>query len=111
MCAGPAIEDRWGKSAKELPVDHPAWDLEAYYIGQALASVVLILSPQKIILGGGVMHQSHLFPMISKYMNQFLNDYIKHDALKDPNYIQWPALGDNAGLCGSIALAMKALEK
>lgn len=111
MCAGPAIEDRWGKSAKELPVDHPAWDLEAYYIGQALASVVLILSPQKIILGGGVMHQSHLFPMISRYMNQFLNDYIKHDALKDPNYIQWPALGDNAGLCGSIALAMKALEK
>ena len=54
LAAGPAIEARWGKKGQELPEDHPAWDLEAYYIGQALATYVLVLSPKKIILGGGV---------------------------------------------------------
>ncbi len=110
LAAGPAIEDRWGVSAKELPEDHPAWDLEAYYIGQALANIVLTLSPKKIILGGGVMHQSQLFPLIYKYMNEFLNGYIQKEQLNDPEYIVWPELGDNAGLCGSLALAMKAME-
>lgn len=111
LAAGPAIEERWGQSAKELPLDHPAWDLEAYYIGQALANIVLTLSPQKIILGGGVMHQSHLFPMISKYMNQFLNGYIQKDELQAEDYIVWPELGDNAGLCGSLALALQAKKE
>jgi len=113
MTAGPAIEDRWGIPAKELAPDHPAWDLEAYYLGQALANLILILSPKKIILGGGVMHQSHLFPMIGKYVQENLNGYVQHDTiLKDiDNYIVWPKLGDNAGLCGSLALAMDALDK
>lgn len=109
LAAGPAIEERWGISAKELDINHPAWDLEAYYIGQALANIVLVLSPKKIILGGGVMHQSHLFPMIQKYMNQFLEGYIQKKELADPNYIVWPKLGDNAGLCGSLALAKQVL--
>lgn len=111
LCAGPAIEERWGKSAKELPADHPAWDLEAWYIGQAMANIVLTLSPKKIILGGGVMHQSQLFPMIRKYMREFLDGYIQNDTvLNDDDYVVWPALGDNAGLCGSLALAVQALE-
>ena len=112
LCSGPAIEERWGISAKELAPDHPAWDLEAWYIGQAMANVVLTLSPKKIILGGGVMHQSHLFPRILKYMRENLNGYIQNDAvLHDDHYIVWPELGDNAGLCGSLALAVDALKK
>lgn len=112
LCAGPAIEERWGVSAKELAPDHPAWDLEAWYIGQAMANIVLTLSPKKIILGGGVMHQSHLFPKILKYMREDLNGYINNDSvLHDDNYIVWPQLGDNAGLCGALALAVDALKK
>ena len=55
------------------------------------------------------MHQSHLFPMIQKYMNQFLEGYIQKKELTDSDYIVWPKLGDNAGLCGSLALAKQVL--
>ena len=57
------------------------------------------------------MHQSHLFPMISKYMNEFLNGYIQKDELQAEDYIVWPELGDNAGLCGSLALALQAKKE
>lgn len=114
LAAGPAVEERWGVKGKDLPVDHPAWDLEAWYIAQALAIYVLTLSPKKIILGGGIMHQSQLFPMIEKYLQERLNGYIQKDeiitdAIKD--YIVWPALGDNAGVCGALALAKLAYER
>ncbi len=108
LAAGPAIEARWGKKGSELDVEHPAWDLEAYYIAQALSTYILTLSPEKIILGGGVMHQQQLFPMIHKYVQQQLNGYVSKaeitsDAIKD--YIVYPALQDDAGICGALALA------
>ena len=114
LAAGPAIEARWGKKGFELPEDHPAWDLEAYYIGQALANYILIISPKKIILGGGVMHQLQLFPMVHKYLQERLNGYIQKDeittdAIKD--YVVAPGLGDNAGVCGALALAKLAKER
>ena len=112
MAAGPAIEERWGVKGNELPEDHPAWDLEAYYIAQALANYILILSPKKIILGGGVMHQRQLFPMIHKYTLENLNNYIQKDEIiKDiENYIVAPGLGDNAGVCGALALAKSVVK-
>ena len=63
MAAGPAIEDRWQKKGQELPPDHPAWDLEAHYLALALRSFICTLSPQRIIMGGGVMEQPQLFPL------------------------------------------------
>ena len=114
LAAGPAIEARWGKKGQELPEDHPAWDLEAYYIGQALATYVLVLSPKKIRLGGGVSKQKQMFPMIFKYLREFLNGYIQKDEIltdKIEDYIVSPALGDNAGVCGALALAKQALSK
>ena len=113
LCAGPAVEERWGMKGKDIPVDHPAWDLEAWYIAQALAIYVLTLSPKKIILGGGIMHQSQLFPLIDKYLVERLNGYIQKDEIttdKIKDYIVWPELGDNAGVCGALALAKAALE-
>lgn len=114
LAAGPAIEERWGVKGHELAKDHKAWDLEAWYIAQALAIYVLTLSPKKIILGGGVMHQEQLFPLIHKYLQERLNGYIQKDeittdAIKD--YIVYPGLGDNAGVCGALALAKMALER
>lgn len=113
LAAGPAIEERWGKSAKELPVDHPAWDLEAYYIAQALCIYILTISPKKIILGGGVMHQKQLFPMIHKYVQEMLNGYVAKEEIttdKIKDYIVYPGLADNAGFCGGLALAKQALK-
>lgn len=113
LAAGPAIEERWGCKAYDLPSDHEAWDLEAYYIGQALAAFILILSPKKIILGGGVMKQKQLFPLIHRYTLEFLNGYIQKDILLNDieNYIVSPFLEDNAGICGALALAKNAYDK
>src|SRR5690606_37385737 len=60
LAAGPAIEKRWGVSAQDLPPDHAAWTLEANYLALGMANITLALSPQRIIMGGGVMEQSHL---------------------------------------------------
>ena len=112
MASGPAIERRWGVKGSELASDHPAWPMEAYYIGQALVSTILLLSPKKVILGGGVMHQRQLFPMIREEVKRHLNGYVAHDAILKhiDDYIVPPGLGDNAGLCGALALGLAALR-
>lgn len=113
LAAGPAIEKRWGAKGSELPEDHPAWALEAYYIGQAVASTILMLSPKRVILGGGVMHQKQLLPMIRAEVKRNLNGYVSAAALQDgiDEYIVSPGLGDNAALCGSLALGLAAWKR
>ncbi|PWW03147.1 fructokinase [Paenibacillus cellulosilyticus] len=113
MAAGPAIEKRWGIKGSELTVDHPAWAMEAFYIGQAVANSVLMLSPQKVILGGGVMHQQQLFPIIRAEVKRLLNGYVSASQLTDDidSYIVQPGLGDNAGLCGALALGLAAAKQ
>ncbi|HEY2494725.1 MAG TPA: ROK family protein [Paenibacillus sp.] len=112
LAAGPAISKRWGVPAVELSADHPAWQMEAYYLAQALMNYILIVSPEKIIMGGGVMKQPQLFPLIHKELKSLLNGYVQHSALNDniEQYIVSPQLGDNAGLCGALALAKMALS-
>lgn len=111
MASGPAIEKRWGVKGNELPDDHKAWEMEAYYLGQALSGVILLLSPKKVILGGGVMHQEQLFPLVRAQVAQNLNGYVASPAILDDmdDYIVPPALGDNAGLCGALALGIAAI--
>lgn len=112
MAAGPAIEERWGAKAIQLADREEVWDLESYYIAQALMGIVLTLSPQKIILGGGVMHQKQLFPMIREKMLKELNGYIQAKELADiDNYIVPASLNDDQGIMGCIKLAMNSLEE
>jgi fructokinase len=110
LACGPAIEERWGLRGEEIPSDHPAWDLEANYLALALVNFILILSPQKIILGGGVMDNKFLFPIIRKKVLNLLNKYITTPGLleKIDTYIVPPSLGNKAGVLGGIALAMRA---
>jgi fructokinase len=112
LANGPAIQARWGKPAFELPPDHPAWDLEADYLAQALAAYVCVLSPERIILGGGVMEQTRLFPMIRTKLKKALNGYIAAEALDKgiDTYVVAPALGNKAGVFGAIALGLEALS-
>lgn len=107
LAAGPGMEERWGVKCDKLPPGHKAWDIEAYYIAQAVMNYILILSPDKIILGGGVMKQMQLFPLIRKHVKEMLNNYVQtKEILEDiENYIVYPGLGDNAGLLGAVALA------
>jgi fructokinase len=110
LAAGPAIEKRWGTKAHLLPADHIAWEFEADYLAQAIMNTVLFVSPQRIILGGGVMEQLHLFPMIRRNVLARLNGYISSTAIVDhiDEYIVPPALGNRAGMLGALVLAMRA---
>lgn len=110
LACGPALMKRWGvQSALDLPSEHEAWDLEAYYLAAACANYTLILSPNKIILGGGVMKQKNLFSKIHQLLPNILNNYIPHENItntdKIKDYIIPAGLGDNAGIAGAIALA------
>jgi fructokinase len=103
LAAGPAIEERWGKKGQELEGQKEVWEIEAYYLAQALAQYILILSPQKIILGGGVMKQTQLFPLIRQNVQELINGYVELEDLE--SYIVPPGLGDNAGITGALVLA------
>ncbi len=110
LAAGPAVEARWGQRAENLPPDHPAWGLEAEYIASALHTLICVYSPQRIILGGGLMNQRHLFPLIREKVLRSLNQYVQHPALLDQidAFIVPPVLGNRAGILGGIALAQDA---
>ena len=110
MCAGPALEGRWGQRAENLPLNHRAWDLEAHYLALGLVNFICTLSPQRIIMGGGVMDQKHLFPMIRERVQEYLSGYVQSpDILENiNNYIVPPGLGNRAGVLGAIALAQQA---
>ncbi len=112
LASGPAIEKRWGCSAKDLPENHPAWDLEAHYIALGLQSLICSYSPQRIILGGGVMKRGFLFPLIRDKVLSYLAGYVKAQEITDEidQYIVAPALGDRAGVLGAVALAKIKME-
>ncbi|WP_262985707.1 ROK family protein [Paenibacillus sp. PL91] len=76
MASGPAIEKRCNMKGSEIPADHPAWAVQAFYIGQAVTTAILMLSPKKVILGGGVMQQKQLLPMIRTEVQRNLNGYV-----------------------------------
>ena len=110
LCAGPALEGRWQTRAENLPLDHPAWELEAHYLALGLVNIICTLSPQRIIMGGGVMDQSHLFPLVHNNVYMMLNGYIQAAQILEnmDSYIIPPGLGSRAGVLGAIALAQDA---
>ena len=111
MAAGPAIEERWGTKGKDLAGNDNVWELEAFYIGQAIVNLILTLSPERIILGGGVMHQLQLFDMIRREVKKQLNDYIVTPLLQNMDqYIVPASLNDDQGIMGCIKLAIDACQ-
>ena len=113
LAAGPAIEKRWGRKGYELPEDHPAWDLEAAYLAQMCVNMICAFSPEKIILGGGVMQQKHLFPLIRQKTLALLNGYVQaKEILEDiEHFIVEPGLGTKSGATGALLLAQQAYEE
>jgi fructokinase len=107
LASGPALEKRWGVRAETLTPDHPAWKLEARYLALALVNFICTLSPQRVILGGGVMEQAQLFPLIRREVQQLLNGYVQSPVIIEniDAYIVPPGLGKRAGVLGAIALA------
>lgn len=112
LASGPAIEKRWGVSAKELPPEHPAWRVESDYLAQMCHNAIMAFSPEKIILGGGVMQQKFLLPIIREKTLALLGGYICAPAVDAglADYIVEPGLGVNSGVMGAYLLAREALE-
>ena len=112
MAAGPALEERWGQRAETLPEDHPAWELEAHYLALGLVNFICTLSPQRIIMGGGVMEQPQLFPLIRRKVQELLNGYVQSPEIltRIDEYITPPKLGNRAGVLGGIALAQQTIR-
>ncbi len=113
LASGPAMLARWGISAQQLQENHEGWRLEAHYLALGLVTWVCILSPQRIILGGGVMQRPHLFPLIQNEFSALINRYIKAHELNEGlcDYIVSPGLGNRSGVLGALALAERALGK
>lgn len=99
MASGPAMQVRWNAPADQLPADHDAWHVQADYLAQACINLACILSPQAIVLGGGVMEQRQLFPLIQARAAQITNGYLPLPAIVPPG-CQYP------GLSGALALAL-----
>lgn len=112
LASGPAIEKRWGTPAYRLGVNHPAWALEALYLAYGLSNLICTLSPQRLILGGGVMRQPQLFPLIWQKVPQLLAGYVQAPMILEhiDRYIVPPGLGSDSGVLGAVALAMQALQ-
>jgi fructokinase len=110
LAAGPAVAARWGGKGEDLPPDHHAWQLEAHYLALGITNLICTLSPQRIVLGGGIMRQAGLFPLIRTKTLELLNDYLQVREIVErmDEYIVPPQLGDNAGVLGAIALASDA---
>lgn len=103
LASGPAIEARWGAQGRDLPKDHPAWALEARYLGLAIANYICTLSPDRIVIGGGVMRQIQLYAMIREEVARILAGYVE----KLPEIVP-PGLGERSGVLGALALAAEA---
>jgi fructokinase len=113
LASGPAMQARWGTAAQHLPGDHAAWTLEAHYLALGLVNWVLTLSPQRIVLGGGVLRQEQLFPRIRQELGELLNGYVRApEVTRDlDQYVVPPRLGGRAGVLGGLVLAEQAYAR
>jgi len=113
LASGPALSQRWGRPPESVSATHPAWELEAHYLASAIAILVYTLSPHRIILGGGVMQQEALFPMIRRNVVRFMNGYIAKPQLREEidRYIVPPGLGRYSGVLGAILLAGRCRQR
>ena len=113
LACGPAIEGRWQTKGQHLGVDHPAWALEAHYLALGVVNIIMTISPQRIIMGGGVMDQQQIFPMLRQEVQTLLNGYVQKAEILEhiDAYLVSPGLGNRAGVLGAVALAMDAAEQ
>jgi fructokinase len=104
LAAAPALTARWGRSPDSLPDQHPAWPLEAHYLALGLTNIVLTLSPDRIVLGGGVMSRAGLLERVRAHVDALIAGYVPAAA------IVAPGLGNRSGVLGALALAQHALD-
>lgn len=109
FASGPSMQARWGMPASELPDGHRGWEMQAYYLAQLCVNAMMAVSPERILLGGGVMHRESLLPLVRKQVTALLGGYLSHARLEDmDSYLCPPALYPDSGIKGALLLAQKA---
>ena len=109
LASGSAIRARWGQAPAELE-EEAAWALEASYLALGLVAVIGVLSPERIVIGGGVMKRAGLLQLVHQDVAALMNGYLATPAVGEgvADYITSPALGSRVGVLGAIALAQTA---
>ena len=110
LASGEAMRQRWGRPAEDLPNDHPGWELEAGYLAAGIMTIVTTLSPEKVVVGGGVGSAPGMLPAVREKLATLLNDYgaFPNTLEKMNDFLVPPGLGDRSGVLGAIALAITA---
>jgi fructokinase len=103
LASGPAIRARWGREGKDLPGDHPAWDMEAWYLAHGILALCAVTCPQVVVLGGGVPQADGLHERVTKYLLRLSNGY--YEAAEKEGFVVKPKLGQQAGIVGALMLA------
>ena len=110
LASGEALRARFGRDPAGVR-DEEAWGLEAEYIALGLMNVVSTLSPQRIILGGGVMNETTLLPCVRRRLSELAAGYFDASEFSAPgidSFVVAPALADRSGVCGALELARRA---
>jgi fructokinase len=107
LASGNAIAARWGRPGEELAGAEGVWELEARYLALGLVCVICVLSPERIVIGGGVMREPKLLPLVQREVSALMNGYLDIPAVGEEigSYVSLPALGSQSGVLGAIALA------
>lgn len=110
LASGVAIQRRWGAAGAALAPGHPAWELEAYYLACGLSNLVLTVSPERVVVGGGVLEQQHLLPRVRRHFRELLNGYVAAPEVDAglERFLVAPGLGPRSGILGGLVLAMQA---
>jgi fructokinase len=110
LASGPAMAQRWGQPAEALPPGHAGWELEAEYLALAICNLIYALSPQRVVVGGGVFQHAGLLAMVRQKVSQQVNGYLASPQLHEDidTYITLPSLGHRSGVLGAMALGIAA---
>lgn len=108
LASGTALIERYGRGGHEIPEDDPAWDIEAWYLAQGVLSILAIVSPSRVIIGGGVSQAEGFHEKVEKRLRELAGGYFP--VLEETaGYILAPELGQNAGIQGALLLASRRL--
>ena len=111
LASGPAILARCGATLSGLDRNssHRARVIDD--LGQALASIVSTLSPQRIVIGGGVSQTPGFHRDVAERMRHWLGDYPAGEAARSDDYVVGPTLGERAGIVGALTMAQALVDE
>jgi fructokinase len=112
LISGPALAARFNCSPAEVAADDPRWRTVASDLAELLANLMLAVSPERIVVGGGVaMRQPRLLAEAIARVPECLGGYLGALTSDDLSArIVLPELGNDAGPNGALCLARMAWD-